>query len=383
MAIGAIFTASTHSVAALDYNVYDDFIGASIDTTKWASDTWGALQVSNGALKITTSTSICTTGGGRWSADSYSGGGCYSGAVIREAIQVPFGIKTKYKLNTLETKLGFSGSSFQGRLSFRIWDENGNRYILSFGLGAVGAAYDIGLHIYQDNSARFPSYGVSQPISQAEFYAVSSLGFEIDKDTDGKLLFKGYVSDLPFSLNSQINQGIDQMMGNLRQQSLMIERPEITSQFWIASYAPTSTLDSMKAVIDIADVQIGKIGTTGGTNGGTSGCRATYALDNGSLRVPCVDVPGPFGGSITYLIEMKYQTSSSPMAFSLIAASPSTDTNLNDACRATYSMTDSALHIPCVDIPGPFGSTFTYAVYMSYLPFSNPMSFMLTGATVK
>ncbi|MDM8546091.1 hypothetical protein QUF61_06320 [Candidatus Venteria ishoeyi] len=53
----------------------------------------------------------------------------------------------------------------------------------------------------------------------------------------------------------------------------------------------------------------------------------------------------------------------------------------NDNCRATY--TSGALHIPCVDVQLPFGGTVTYEVNMQHQQNSNPMSFGLTGATEK
>lgn len=49
------------------------------------------------------------------------------------------------------------------------------------------------------------------------------------------------------------------------------------------------------------------------------------------------------------------------------------------AAHANYE--NGALHIPYLDVAVGFGGTITYAVDMELVPFSNPMSFKLTGIT--
>ncbi|OAD20919.1 hypothetical protein THIOM_003343, partial [Candidatus Thiomargarita nelsonii] len=48
----------------------------------------------------------------------------------------------------------------------------------------------------------------------------------------------------------------------------------------------------------------------------------------------------------------------------------------NNPCMATYSF-DGQLHIPCVAVPGPFGGTMVYDVNMELIPLTNPFEFRL------
>jgi len=66
---------------------------------------------------------------------------------------------------------------------------------------------------------------------------------------------------------------------------------------------------------------------------GTEKCHATYSLD-GSLHIPCVDVPGPFGTVQVYKADMKIVPLTNPFQFVVIAVAPVEDKPTNSkSCR--------------------------------------------------
>ncbi|OAD23600.1 secreted protein containing Fibrinogen, alpha/beta/gamma chain [Candidatus Thiomargarita nelsonii] len=67
---------------------------------------------------------------------------------------------------------------------------------------------------------------------------------------------------------------------------------------------------------------------------GTENCHATYSLD-GSLHIPCVDVPGPFGTVQAYKADMKIVPLTEPFQFVVTAVAPVEDKPTTDSksCR--------------------------------------------------
>jgi hypothetical protein len=49
-----------------------------------------------------------------------------------------------------------------------------------------------------------------------------------------------------------------------------------------------------------------------------------------------------------------------------------------EKCHATYSL-DGSLHIPCVDVPGPFGTVQVYKADLKIVPLTDPFQFVVTA----
>ncbi|TGN99746.1 hypothetical protein PN36_34030 [Candidatus Thiomargarita nelsonii] len=65
---------------------------------------------------------------------------------------------------------------------------------------------------------------------------------------------------------------------------------------------------------------------------GTENCHATYSLD-GTLHIPCVDVPGPFGTVQVYKADMKIVPLTEPFQFIVTAVAPVEDKPTTKSCR--------------------------------------------------
>ncbi len=120
------------------------------------------------------------------------------------------------------------------------------------------------------------------------------------------------------------------------------------------------------------------------TDGGeevANDCVAIYKTD-GSLHIPCVNVPDVFGGNTLYQADLQLIAFSSPLSFELKDAQLQQQPLENDVCAATYN-TDNSLNIPCVSVSNPFGGITMYQAEMQLKPLSSPFAFELTAAQQK
>jgi hypothetical protein len=89
------------------------------------------------------------------------------------------------------------------------------------------------------------------------------------------------------------------------------------------------------------------------TNGTITDCRARYDIDNlgGKLCVPCVVVPGAFGTSQIFALDM-LQMNPLSLAFEVdpLTLRAHTDMPAQDRCAAAYSPASGLLNLPCVSV---------------------------------
>jgi len=86
-----------------------------------------------------------------------------------------------------------------------------------------------------------------------------------------------------------------------------------------------------------------------------SQCRATYTLDDGKLSVPCVKVLNPAKESQFYSAELQQITDAEPLQFSVTPIVKSNEENQDDSCVAIYSVESGDVYIPCVDMVNSSG----------------------------
>jgi len=86
-----------------------------------------------------------------------------------------------------------------------------------------------------------------------------------------------------------------------------------------------------------------------------SQCRATYAVDDGTLKVPCVKVLNPTEGPPFYTAELQQIAETEPLQFSVTRTVENNDENQEDSCVATYSAESGEVYLPCVDMVDPSG----------------------------
>jgi len=84
-------------------------------------------------------------------------------------------------------------------------------------------------------------------------------------------------------------------------------------------------------------------------------CRATYALDEGTLHVPCVKVLNPAEEPQFYAAELQQIPDTEPLQFSVMPTAESNEENQDDSCVATYSVESGEVYIPCVDMVNSSG----------------------------
>jgi len=107
---------------------------------------------------------------------------------------------------------------------------------------------------------------------------------------------------------------------------------------------------------------------SGCTNGTINDCRASYSFD-GKVCVPCVVVPGAFGTSQSFALEMNQKPFS--LAFEINPLTLKAH-NFYDSCAANYSPLSGLLNLPCVSVGGG-----TYNVDMQQRP--GELIFDVTG----
>lgn len=89
---------------------------------------------------------------------------------------------------------------------------------------------------------------------------------------------------------------------------------------------------------------------------GNSQCRAIYALDEGTLSIPCVKVFKPTDEPQFYAAELQQIPDTEPPQFSVNQLlSASNLKNQADSCVATYLITSGEVYLPCVDMVEPSG----------------------------
>jgi murein DD-endopeptidase MepM/ murein hydrolase activator NlpD len=81
-----------------------------------------------------------------------------------------------------------------------------------------------------------------------------------------------------------------------------------------------------------------------------SQCRATYAVDEGTLSVPCIKVLNPVEGSQFYAAELQQIPDTEPLQFSVMPISESNNENHGDSCVATYAVESGEVYLPCVNM---------------------------------
>ncbi|HIE01878.1 MAG TPA: hypothetical protein EYP59_16605 [Thiotrichaceae bacterium] len=80
-----------------------------------------------------------------------------------------------------------------------------------------------------------------------------------------------------------------------------------------------------------------------------SQCRATYALDDGTLSIPCVKVLNPVEGPQFYAAELQQIPDTEPLQFSVTQTAENNEVNQDDSCVATYLVESGEFQLPCVD----------------------------------
>ncbi|GEM_PF-767098 len=101
-------------------------------------------------------------------------------------------------------------------------------------------------------------------------------------------------------------------------------------------------------------------------------CRATYAVDEGTLSVPCVKVLNPTEGPPFYSAELQQLPETEPLQFSITRITESNGENQEDSCLATLD--DGTLFIPCVEV-SKNGDTQTYEASLEQTAFGKSLRF--------
>lgn len=104
-----------------------------------------------------------------------------------------------------------------------------------------------------------------------------------------------------------------------------------------------------------------------------SDCTSIYKQD-GSLHVPCVTVPDAFGGRVKYDANLQFVPFSNPFRFELKNATQTAFTP--DDCLSVYELVGT-LHLPCVSVPIPFGGEVLVDAHLHLVPASDPLQFEL------
>jgi hypothetical protein len=243
--------------AALQYEIYDDFNGSSLDLNKWIPDVanQSGFQITNGVLKIDNKMDFCN----QWNADQWSSGGCVSRILLKN-LTVPFGIKAKFSLSQLETNLNIAGS--QTGIGGQLIDQSGNKW--NFSLHLVSPKDNaISFHFYQENSTRTPSTSPHTWVKPTNPFDSMELTFGIDQ-INGKLSFTANYNGVPIVEN--IDAQIDTELGaDFRNKQFTVNIFGIGTQFW-TDKSVTSTvladLQTSRAVMNIDKVELGKSSNT-------------------------------------------------------------------------------------------------------------------------
>ncbi len=278
-----LFLFSIQSVsAALQYFVYDDFNGTSLDLNKWnvnsKNGTLEPFQISNGILKIDTNINSCIT----WGEDNWSQGGCASELMFKN-LSIPFGIKMPIKILQAESNL--NGISFMGGIEIILGDELGNTWVTGINLGRANwnNTYTIGFGIYKAPE-RTPATGdLGYQITVDKFYEQSELTFEIDQE-NGKTVFRAFYNGNLIA--PDINEKIDTTLGSgFRNKTFAVWNNYLQNQYWIDQGGVKSISQSSRAVMNIDRVELGKP-----SNSCTYGLNPTFAnhsanAESGSFNI--------------------------------------------------------------------------------------------------
>jgi hypothetical protein len=114
-----------------------------------------------------------------------------------------------------------------------------------------------------------------------------------------------------------------------------------------------ATSQAVKSIMVTEEDNGGVVITEDCTNGTITDCRARYDIDNlgGKLCVPCVVVPGAFGTSQIFALDM-LQMNPLSLAFEVdpLTLRAHTDMPAQDRCAAAYSPASGLLNLPCVSV---------------------------------
>lgn len=111
-------------------------------------------------------------------------------------------------------------------------------------------------------------------------------------------------------------------------------------------------------------------------------CIATYKTD-GTLSLPCVTVPNDFNGSDMYQADMTLIPFTNPLSFKLTGAQQKEESFVGtENCTASF-IADGSLNIPCVSVPDGSGSSIMYQADLQLVPSSNTLMFKLINAQLK
>jgi surface antigen len=107
-------------------------------------------------------------------------------------------------------------------------------------------------------------------------------------------------------------------------------------------------------------------------------CRATYAVDEGTLSVPCVKVLNPMEGPPFYSAELQQLPETEPLQFSITQIVENNGENQDESCLATLD--DGTLFIPCVEV-SKNGETQTFEASLEQTAFGKSLRFTVTAVS--
>jgi len=253
--------------AALQYEVYDDFNGNSLDLIKWQPNQPQGFSIINGDMNIATNTTTCNKWSYTWPNTTLSQEGCVSSVQFIKNSEIPFGIKIGFDIDQINSNFDINNVSFQGGIDLLIIDGDSNRWKLNYTIGRDNSGYSIAFDMYKEETSYRPVAWEqrSTRISNTEFYNVANIGLEIYKDFNGKIIFNGYLNNSPVSFNDSFNNALDQSLPNFRTQQLRLDWGTIVSDFWV-SLPATVNLNNLNSVVKINSVDVAKSAPIGGCN---------------------------------------------------------------------------------------------------------------------
>lgn len=136
-----------------------------------------------------------------------------------------------------------------------------------------------------------------------------------------------------------------------------------------ATRAASSEMAPGTRVVALNDLGCGVYAGTEGTYWGLNGYNppAYVVWDSGGGCAAAIPDTAPFSSSSSEHTDYAYWVWWEDI--DVVSTSPTTSTGGSDACRATFSPSTGVLDIPCLDVPGPFGTTAqAYTVQLQLAP---------------
>lgn len=112
-------------------------------------------------------------------------------------------------------------------------------------------------------------------------------------------------------------------------------------------------------------------------------CRATYSIQDNTLWVPCVDVVMLPNAVKSYTVVMQSLPDTDPLQLSVQQVLEPPVDEVTDECRATYLVDEGTFSIPCVEVLETSGNVQSYQVFLKQNAMGDPSLFVMDSLNLR